>query len=719
MSARAQPHWRLDARVGWRGLSPDANVETGAALELGVAPGEAQPLIDGTGSFGGFAEATGIAVDERGDVYVLDRRACRIVRFDACTRRFERIDCVGGRGAGPRSLSEPTSLAIGPRGDVVVVDYGNRRLQVFTRKGWALRRIVGPFEWLEGHLRPSANLSAPSTWRPHDVAIAPDGTMFISDRNGRVHVLDARGAHAASIDGAQGGGDALVDPTHIALDCRGTLYVIDGDRVRRFDVSGGAAGAKPLADLEAPAELAGRFCPVAVAVDPDGNVYVTEHVTGRLMIASGAEPRLRPSLAYTGLGLALAFDSSGNPLVGDARVTRLSAAARRATQGRFVAGPLDGRREACRWHRIVLEGEVPAGTRVDVHAYTADVDLVEPEPDASEWWECGARRAEESGEEWDCLVHAPPGRYLWLRLSFVGDGERTPSIRAVRVEYPRVTGAEILPAVFRRDPTSWDFTERLLAIFDSVRRRDDELLSELTRFFGADSARADANDPRRDFLAWLSSWLGVVADGDFSEAQRRALLRQAPELYRWRGTARGLRAHVRAYTGLEPTVLEHFRVRRWAFLGSSRLGDATELWGTDVLEALQLGAHSRIGEFLLADRGDPRTDPLHVFAHRFTVFAPSPRPLSPSQRATLERVVQEAKPAHTVATVVTIGPRMQIGRQSRVGVDTIVGAYPSGVTAGEARLGRSSVLSPSPEESDPPSLRIGSRSRIGAHTRID
>ncbi|MBZ0120844.1 MAG: hypothetical protein K8H88_27870, partial [Sandaracinaceae bacterium] len=128
---------------------------------------------------------------------------------------------------------------------------------------------------------------------------------------------------------------------------------------------------------------------------------------------------------------------------------------------------------------------------------------------------------------------------------------------------------------------------------------------------------------------------------------------------------------------------------------------------------------SRIGEFLLADRGDPRTDPLHVFAHRFTVFAPSPRPLSPSQRATLERVVQEAKPAHTVATVVTIGPRMQIGRQSRVGVDTIVGAYPSGVTAGEARLGRSSVLSPSPEESDPPSLRIGSRSRIGAHTRID
>jgi phage tail-like protein len=57
-----------------------------------------------------------------------------------------------------------------------------------------------------------------------------------------------------------------------------------------------------------------------------------------------------------------------------------------------------------------------------------------------------------------------------------------------------------------------------------------------------------------DFLEWLAGWVGVSLDQNWSEAQRRALVRRAGELYRWQGTVRGIVAHIRLYTGVEPEV---------------------------------------------------------------------------------------------------------------------------------------------------------------------
>ena len=64
-------------------------------------------------------------------------------------------------------------------------------------------------------------------------------------------------------------------------------------------------------------------------------------------------------------------------------------------------------------------------------------------------------------------------------------------------------------------------------------------------------------DPRLtppDFLEWLAGWVGLSLDQNWSEAQRRALVSQAAELYRWQGTVRGVIDHVRLYAGVEPEV---------------------------------------------------------------------------------------------------------------------------------------------------------------------
>jgi phage tail-like protein len=57
-----------------------------------------------------------------------------------------------------------------------------------------------------------------------------------------------------------------------------------------------------------------------------------------------------------------------------------------------------------------------------------------------------------------------------------------------------------------------------------------------------------------DFLDWLAGWVGLSLDQNWSEAQRRALVRQAGELYRWQGTIRGIVEHIRLYTGAGPEV---------------------------------------------------------------------------------------------------------------------------------------------------------------------
>jgi phage tail-like protein len=57
-----------------------------------------------------------------------------------------------------------------------------------------------------------------------------------------------------------------------------------------------------------------------------------------------------------------------------------------------------------------------------------------------------------------------------------------------------------------------------------------------------------------DVAAWLAGWVGVVVDDNWHPEQLRRLVANAFELYRWRGTAKGIADLVEAYTGLRPTV---------------------------------------------------------------------------------------------------------------------------------------------------------------------
>jgi len=59
-----------------------------------------------------------------------------------------------------------------------------------------------------------------------------------------------------------------------------------------------------------------------------------------------------------------------------------------------------------------------------------------------------------------------------------------------------------------------------------------------------------------DFLSWLAGWVGVAFEDDWSAERCRTVVAGAAELYRWRGTVRGVAAAVALTTGLDPEIEE-------------------------------------------------------------------------------------------------------------------------------------------------------------------
>ena len=102
-----------------------------------------------------------------------------------------------------------------------------------------------------------------------------------------------------------------------------------------------------------------------------------------------------------------------------------------------------------------------------------------------------------------------------------------------------------LPAVYQED----DFAQRLLAALDDVMAPILSTLDNLECYLDPWLAPAD-------FVEWLAGWVGLALDENWPLERQRALVASAAELYRWRGTAKGLAYYVALYAGSSPTIEE-------------------------------------------------------------------------------------------------------------------------------------------------------------------
>jgi phage tail-like protein len=742
-----KPHFVLDALAGWRAADLENAVlgDGGCTLTLLESPGSIRPLVDPQGSFGGLQAATGIAVDAEDRVYILDRQACVLKRFDRCQQKFTTLPCIGGCGTEPRRLSSPHGLAISRCSNLYLADTGNCRVQIFSSKGLALRNIWGPLKVERTADGIDVSLAAPvvsfanpnpdcsgavvfpaGTWQPWDVTVSSRNWAFVSDyANGLIHVFDPHGCWTAAHNGAGDSNPAFVKPTRLALDREGRIYVLQESvsYVVVLNADGSFHGT-----VSQPSDVLGEFCPVAVAVDVNGNLCLSDCVTQKFYFyqpdgdgnwcPTTCSPCTGPSAS------CLIFDLSGNPVFvdGTQRVCQLSPQGVFPTSGYYYSYALDSKTYRCRWHRIVLRGCVPQGTAIRVDTFTAEsdkpIDEIESLPESR--WATAQLDAGTTSCEWDCLSLSPPGRYLWLRLTLEGDGSATPAIEKVKVYYPRASSLQYLPAVYSEDQVSADFTARFLSIFDTLRNQTSAQITDIAHYF--DPKATPANPPNvsgNDFLSWLGGWLGLGLQNNWPVRKRREVVRQAHKLFDLRGTPEGLKLMIELYTGRKPRILELFRLRRWLIVDSATLGNQSAVLGKDIMKRLQVGENSKIGSFQLIDYGNPSLDFFNSYAYQFIVIVPRWPGATDAEQMALQQIIDMAKPAHTHAQLRWDEPRFRIGLQSLVGVDTVLANYPVGMIEGQGSLGYDTVLG-SPEESTKrPSSSVGRSSRIGCNTALN
>jgi DNA-binding CsgD family transcriptional regulator/sugar lactone lactonase YvrE len=193
----------------------------------------------------------GLAVGNDGTLYIADRAGNRVWRyspdrtFSVYAGNGEAGDTGDGAAAKEATLHSPIGLAVDDqRGYLYIADSGNNRIRMVDKSG-VIRAVAGAggFYGDDGDGGPAlqAHLSF-----PFGVAIAHDGTLFISDTgNNRVRQVTPSGQIQALAGTGQGGftGDGgaasraeFSAPEGIAVDAAGDLFVADtiNQRVREL-----------------------------------------------------------------------------------------------------------------------------------------------------------------------------------------------------------------------------------------------------------------------------------------------------------------------------------------------------------------------------------------------------------------------------------------------------------------------------------------------------
>ena len=167
------------------------------------------------------------------------------------------------------------------------------------------------------------------------------------------------------------------------------------------------------------------------------------------------------------------FDCHGRPASAPSKPATLHLYEKK---GQLLTLALDSGVPRGSWHRVRIDADVPVGTDMSVAVSTQEEPAPAPQGAAfdPEWmaFAPGVPHA----DDWNSAPHGvldytlsqPAGRYQFLRLRLAGDGAHTPVVRRIRLDFPRQTSLDKLPAMYRDNPQAESFTGRFLALFDAA-----------------------------------------------------------------------------------------------------------------------------------------------------------------------------------------------------------------------------------------------------------
>jgi phage tail-like protein len=225
------------------------------------------------------------------------------------------------------------------------------------------------------------------------------------------------------------------------------------------------------------------------------------------------------------------------------------------------------------WYRLLLwipDGLLP----VRFEAPGRTLPSVAPSPDGRQILWSIATEVEQPAYEFEVITRVEPtivNCVLQTRATVEiesGDDRRTSVGESAAVSVAaKGRYLKYLPALYERD----DLMTRFLMLFESFWRPIEHRIEHMHLYFDPQMAPAEV-------LPWLASWLGLVLDEHWSEAQRRRLIASAASLYRKRGTPQGLLEYL-SILGEKARIIEH-RANNLVLGADGKLGQGIAL-GTE------------------------------------------------------------------------------------------------------------------------------------------
>ncbi len=237
----------------------------------------------------------------------------------------------GDNGTEAGQFNFPRGIAVGPDGNIYVVDSDNHRVQVFDPDGIFLREWGGQCNLSTGQVCVDPDGDGPLSpgdgqfQEPWGIAVAGDGRVYVADTwNHRVQVFDSDGSFLTKW-GMFGETNTdswmLYGPRDIAVDDQGRVFVTDtgNERVVVYDQDGNY-----LDQWGSEGVVSGYFSePVGIDLDAEGNIYVADTWNQRIQVFDSTFGYLREWTvnAWPGTNVTnkpyLAVDDEGRVYVTD------------------------------------------------------------------------------------------------------------------------------------------------------------------------------------------------------------------------------------------------------------------------------------------------------------------------------------------------------------------------------------------------------------------